>query len=84
MVEVFKTNVTYQEEANKLITLISNTFKGYDANFDLDDCDKILRVCCKTDIIQAGLIIDLLMEAGFAAEILEENNQAFENTVLTH
>ncbi|MDQ6477533.1 hypothetical protein [Dyadobacter sp. LHD-138] len=84
MVEVFKTNVTDQEEAEKLISLIRHRFKGYDANFDLDDCDKILRVCCKTAGIQSGLIIGLLVEAGFAAEILEEDIQISESTVLIH
>jgi hypothetical protein len=73
MVEVFKTNVKYQEEANMLLTLIRNKFKGYDANFDLDDCDKILRVCCKTEAIESQLIINMIVGMRFTAEILEED-----------
>lgn len=75
MVEVFKTNVIEQEEAKQLINKIHQTFSGYGANFDLDDCDKILRVCCEEGNIQSYLIIDFLKASGFCAEILEENNE---------
>ncbi|MCF2444804.1 hypothetical protein L0657_12620 [Dyadobacter sp. CY345] len=73
MVEVFKTNVKYQEEAAKIVDRIRMTFDGYDANFDLEDCDKILRVCSLTKNIDPNLIIRLVMEAGFSIEILDED-----------
>ena len=44
MVEVFKTNVHDVDQVNLLLNQIHNTFKGYKANFDLEDCDKILRI----------------------------------------
>ena len=46
MVEVFKTNVKDQGVADKLIDQIHRIFIGYMANFDLEDCDNILRVKC--------------------------------------
>ncbi len=44
MVEVFKTNVEDSSHADLLIEQIHKTYTHYTANFDLEDCDKILRV----------------------------------------
>jgi hypothetical protein len=44
IVEVFKTNVKTGAQAERLITLIRENFPEYTVNFDLDDCDRILRV----------------------------------------
>ena len=44
MVEVFKTNVKQRGEAKRLIQHIRQHFPSYKINFDLSDCDKILRV----------------------------------------
>lgn len=78
MVEVFKTNVKYQEEAAEIVDRIRRTFDGYDANFDLEDCDKILRVCSLTEDIEPKLIIGLVSKAGFSIEVLDEDM----NTIL--
>lgn len=70
MVEVFKTNVSNESAARDLLTLIHQDFKHYKANFDLDDCDRILRIESKNNSVATGLIIDLLAQYGFDAEIL--------------
>ncbi len=44
MVEVFKTNVLEMHEAKEIIQLLAEHFPDYKINFDLEDCDKILRV----------------------------------------
>ena len=44
MVEVFKTNVEEIVQAKKIIELLLEHFPGNRINFDLHDCDKILRV----------------------------------------
>ena len=44
MVEIFKTNVKRIDEAKRLIRRIEQHFPNYKTNFDLSDCDKILRV----------------------------------------
>ena len=75
MVEVFKTNVKYQEDANEIIDHIRQAFEGYDANFDLEDCDKILRVCSQTGKIDSKVIIKLVHNAGFSAEILDDDTK---------
>lgn len=44
MVEVFKTNVKRRTDANSLLILLRRYFPHNRINFDLDDCDKILRI----------------------------------------
>ena len=44
MVEVFKTTVSDSYYAKLLLTRIHARFSFYLANFDLSDCDRILRV----------------------------------------
>ncbi|MES2617389.1 MAG: hypothetical protein V4613_05895 [Bacteroidota bacterium] len=43
-VEVFKTNVKTKQEANRIVTLIEKQYPHSKVNFDLSDCDKILRI----------------------------------------
>jgi hypothetical protein len=73
MVEVFKTNVTDQCLANRLLDHIHKTFPDYKANFDMQDCDKILRVTSTTGFIQSASIIYLLKGFGCIAEVLPDN-----------
>ena len=47
MIEVFKTNISNGEEASRLMVEIKKAFAGYKVNFDLSDCDRILRVVCE-------------------------------------
>ncbi|UUW08341.1 hypothetical protein NLG42_19805 [Flavobacterium plurextorum] len=47
MVEILKTNVESQEEADDIITVLKKLFPDYKINFDLEDCDKILRIEAK-------------------------------------
>ncbi|MCD0467593.1 hypothetical protein [Flavobacterium sp. ENC] len=44
VVEVFKTNVQRELDKNYIIAVIQTQFPDYKVNFDLEDCDKILRV----------------------------------------
>ena len=72
MVEVFRTNVSNREEANKLITQIQNQHGEYQATFDLDDCDRILRIHCHASEVHSHHLIELLNANGYHAEILED------------
>jgi hypothetical protein len=74
MVEVFKTNVKDPHHAAMLIAYIHKTFAGYRANFDLEDCDKILRIKSAAGFVQAQVLIDLLHNHGCVAEILPDDN----------
>lgn len=73
MIEVFKTNVTDRSHANRLIDLIHSNFKGYKANFDLQDCDHILRVKSLAGPVQSSLLIHLFQQEGFSAEVLTDD-----------
>jgi hypothetical protein len=72
MIEVFKTNVTERDHANMLIGLIHKIFIDYKANFDLDDCDNILRVKSSEGKVQSSCLVDLLKHFGFHAEVLPD------------
>jgi hypothetical protein len=60
MIEVFKTDVPDREKAKRLIEEIHKTFAGYKANFDLDDCDKVLRVVSSAGDIEQDCFINWL------------------------
>lgn len=44
MVEIFKTNVESLSRANIIVSKLLKQFPTYRINFDLNDCDKILRI----------------------------------------
>jgi len=69
MVEVFRTNVNDPAQARMLLALIHQAFSGCAANFDLEDCDKILRIESES-AVQPRLLIDLLKNFGCEAEVL--------------
>jgi hypothetical protein len=75
IVEVFKTNVKDPDLAELLVYHIQQTFPDYQASFDLEDCDKILRVETKAGLVQARQLIDLLLDFGFQAEVLPDELQ---------
>ena len=68
-VEVFKTNVVDHEIAAMLVEQIHSKFSHFTANFDLHDCDNILRVT-SFSAIDPSLLIGLLNAHGFQAEVL--------------
>ena len=72
MIEVFKTNVQDCEKAKEILEAIHTSFNSYHANFDLQDCDNILRIECKNGFIEIEGIIYLLREHNCDAEILED------------
>ena len=43
-IDVFKTTVRRKEDAAKIVSLLNEYFPNHLINFDLDDCDKILRI----------------------------------------
>jgi hypothetical protein len=72
MVEVFKTNVKQHHDAEYLVRLIHDSFVDYCANFDLHDCDNILRVKSKTGSVHAAGLVSLLQRCGFDAQVLPD------------
>ena len=74
MVEVFKTDVKEPGHASMLLDQIHKNFIGYKANFDLQDCDNILRVEYTSGVVQASFLIDFLKDFGFKAEVLPDED----------
>ena len=69
MIEIFKTNVEELAQAKKIIDLLLEHFPGNKINFDLHDCDKILRVEGKN--FRSEKIMGLVIENGFSCDVLE-------------
>jgi len=82
MVEVFKTNVQEQDQANMLVAEIHKAFDNYTVNFDLEDCDRILRVC-STGFIHSRRLIELLKTRGFDAEVLPDDDHSIWSQIVT-
>ena len=72
MVEVFKTNVTERGQASVLLDHIHTLSEDVEANFDLEDCDNILRIKSHSGCIQPLKFIRLLNDFGYKAEVLPD------------
>lgn len=70
MVEVFKTNVQELSLAKSITDILHQHFPCYEINFDLEDCDKILRV--KAFRIDQHKIISILKSSGINCEVLDD------------
>ena len=70
MVEVFKTSVIEADEGDCLIELLQSQFPNARINFDLQDCDHILRVeDVQVDALMTQMI---LLKSGHTCELLED------------
>ncbi len=68
-IEVFKTNVDDQNEAAALAASLSNFFPHSRITFDLEDCDKVLRI--EGNYFDADAVSQMLMENGYECSILD-------------
>ncbi|RPD39795.1 hypothetical protein [Chitinophaga barathri] len=69
MVEVFVTNVKRAAAAKEILALLRRNFPDVKINFDLEDCDKVLRV--EGDDFLPGKIMTLVNESGFQCRVME-------------
>ena len=69
MVEVFKTNVQKKAQGKMLLSILSEAFPLSKINFDLSDCDKVLRV--EGDNMEASTIMMLVKQHGFNCDVLD-------------
>ncbi|MGN6567605.1 MAG: hypothetical protein ACTHJ0_06620 [Flavipsychrobacter sp.] len=68
-VEVFRTNVLTEEDAVHIISVLRRHLPESRINFDLEDCDKVLRI--ERCTIAVNKIIELLHVRGHHCEILD-------------
>jgi len=69
MVEVFKTNVRSTRKAKLIIQKLAEEFPNHKINFDLSDCDKILRL--QGNNILERKIISIVTSLNYNCEILQ-------------
>jgi predicted RNA-binding protein YlqC (UPF0109 family) len=69
MVEVFKTNIQKKAQSSMLLCVLTEAFPSFKINFDLSDCDKVLRV--EGDNIEALRVMILVQQNGFCCEVLD-------------
>ena len=69
MIQVFKTNVVKPSQAKTILKILQENFNDFKVNFDLADCDKVLRVQGKS--ISPEEIIKLVNANGYQCEILD-------------
>lgn len=68
-VEVFKTNVQKKTQSKMLLSVLSEVYPSLKMNFDLSDCDKVLRI--EGDNMEACEIRLLVKKYGFMCEVLD-------------
>ena len=72
MVEIFKTNVNDRDEADKLLDGLQEKFSGYRINFDLSDCDRVLRVQSFDEVIDVTGIVDMVIGQGKQIDLIPD------------
>ncbi len=70
MIEVFKTDVNNEKEAVKLLQHLHQTFPHITFNFDLQDCDRILRA--KGCGVDDSAIIREMQNKAYCCEVLPD------------
>ena len=72
MVEIFKTNVNNKRQAGKVLKALSTCLPTYLFNFDLDDCDRILRVKSSGPVIETIAIIRIVKDHQFEISVFDD------------
>jgi hypothetical protein len=69
-IEVFRTNVCDRGDATSIIAQLSIRQPECLINFDLDDCDRILRIESRSKEINIQSVIEVLKNNHFDCEVL--------------
>jgi hypothetical protein len=69
MVEIFKTDVSKKSKAKDILSILQKEFPHLKINFDLGDCDNILRVEGK--MISVEKIISMMEKQQYLCELLQ-------------
>lgn len=82
LIEVFKTKVSHHLEAFVVSSLLKEVYPAYSINFDLEDCDKIMRIKSEDEPIDSKGVVTLLNRLGFCIEILENDQPQLNKKLL--
>jgi hypothetical protein len=69
-VDVYKTDVNNLQAANYLASILETYSPTSNISFDMEDCDKILRIEGE-HLLPAKLVIQLLAQEGFHCQELD-------------
>lgn len=69
-VKVYKTNVDTRSKAEAILDLIREDIPGSSPSFDLDDCDKVLRVEHTSNSLNGNRIVGIVTNFGYEIETL--------------
>ena len=69
MVEVFKTNISNEEDAHGILSVLMSLLPDAFINFDLEDCDNILRI--QNCAVHTSEIETIVRHKGFECDVLE-------------
>lgn len=69
MIEVFKTDIRNKTTAKAILKILKQSFPTSNFNFDLNDCDKILRI--ESNKKNINKVIEVINSQGFRCEVLE-------------
>ena len=67
-VEIFKTNITQSKQANYIVSLLQLYFSDCLINFDLEDCDRILRIEGNRESFD--MVTQVVDQQGYLCEML--------------
>jgi hypothetical protein len=70
MIEIFKTNVQFQKDAQLIVGNLELKLLNTKINFDLEDCDKILRIEGASKA-KSKYVMTFMLELGYNCQILE-------------
>lgn len=72
MVEVFITNVSAPKDAEALLIRFKTNYPDCRINFDLEDCDHVLRVESHLNQIDVDGICSIMTDSGFFVEVMPD------------
>ncbi|HWK06669.1 MAG TPA: hypothetical protein VNS58_23700 [Puia sp.] len=72
IVQVFKTDVQDQQVARHIVLFLKQSFSHCRINFDLDDCDKVLRIESLLGPVQETAIQLVMAGYGYDCEPLRD------------
>ncbi|MGC3946905.1 MAG: hypothetical protein QM762_20710 [Chryseolinea sp.] len=73
MVEVYKTNIRTLAQAQEISNRLQELFAGYMINFDLEDCDRIMRIRSPFNNIDNERVCRIVLTLGFEAIVLSDD-----------
>ena len=70
VVQVFRTNVPDEKAAQPILFFLERYFSHCRINFDLEDCDRVLRIENRQQPIEEAMIQQLVARHGYHCEPL--------------